>query len=208
MLKKGKRVFVQVKNAANPFRSRTKRIKGVSCLEIDPMRSKLGAGIVQGLQHHPAKGDIIMYLGASAGYTVSFVAHAAKLVFAVEVAPLMCRDLVLNTKAFDNVAPVLADAHLPLDYAHRACTVDYVFQDVSQPDQVAIFTRNVDLFLKNGGLGAIAIKARSIDSTRDPDDIFKNSVAHLSEKYEVLEQVRLDPFEKDHMLIVIRKRDQ
>lgn len=205
IVKKGRRLFVPTRNRANPFRSSTRQLKGKMNVEMDPGRSKLGAGVSLGFTNVPSSDDFVLYLGASAGYTVSFIAHFTKIVFAVEVSPIMCRDLILNTTDYDNIAPILADAHNPLGYAHRLCTVDYVFQDISQRDQLDIFERNVDMFLKKGGIGVIAIKARSIDSTKEPDDIFKKSADYLSTKYDVLEQVNIGSFEKDHMLIVIRK---
>ena len=45
-------------------------------------------------------------------------------------------------------------------------------QDIAQKNQTDIFIRNCNFFLKEGGYGLLAIKARSIDVKRKSKDIF------------------------------------
>ena len=85
--RKGKKNEVLVRNntGVNYFNEPTRRVRDQEFLAIDPLRSKFGASVLLGLQEYlPKKNDVLLYLGASAGYTVSFLANIASLVFAVE----------------------------------------------------------------------------------------------------------------------------
>ena len=69
-----------------------------------------------------------------------------------------------------------------------------------------MFVENLRSFLKPQGFGILMVKARSIDVTAKPKDIFRESERELKgEGYEVLESVSLKPYEKDHAAIVIKK---
>jgi fibrillarin-like pre-rRNA processing protein len=80
--------------------------------------------------------------------------------------------------------------------------VDSVYCDIAQPDQGRILAENLDIFLKERDEFLMAIKARSIDVTRDPNAIFRQEVDVLKKRgYAIQEMVRLDPFEKDHCMV-------
>jgi len=66
-----------------------------------------------------------------------------------------------------NIAPIMADANRPERYAHLISEVDTVFMDIAQKQQAEIFIKNCKLFLKPGGFGLLAVKARSIDVTKE-----------------------------------------
>ncbi|MEE9150789.1 MAG: fibrillarin-like rRNA/tRNA 2'-O-methyltransferase, partial [Thermoplasmata archaeon] len=62
-------------------------------------------------------------------------------------------------------------------------------------------------FLKPQGFGILMVKARSVDVTAKPKDIFRKAERGLKEEgLKVLESVILKPYEKDHAAIVVRKR--
>jgi fibrillarin-like pre-rRNA processing protein len=49
----------------------------------------------------------------------------------------------------------------------------------------------------------LAIKARSIDVTREPSEIYKREVNTLQERgFEIHGVAHLEPFDKDHVMIV------
>ena len=68
-----------------------------------------------------------------------------------------------------------------------------------------ILVKNADAFLHSGGFGMLAVKARSVDVTMNPQDVFRQEAAILKRKLEVVETVFLRPFEKDHAMIICRK---
>lgn len=173
----------------------------------DQYRSKLAAAIRKGLKNFPfRKGTKVLYLGASTGTTVSHLSDIVGRegeIYAVEMAQ-QCMQALLQLCGFrENIMPVNADARQPGEY-REVGEVDALYQDVAQPDQADILIKNAKMFLKKGGIAMIAIKSQSIDVTRRPDDVFAEVIQELSGTFEVLEKIRLEPFDKDHLFVVLR----
>lgn len=85
--------------------------------------------------------------------------------------------------------------------------VDVVFADVAQPDQARIVALNSHYFLKNGGHAVISIKANCIDSTVPAEVVFQHEIKKLrAEQFKPTEQLTLEPFERDHCLLVAQYR--
>ncbi len=121
----------------------------------------------------PAPGAVVLYLGASHGLTPSHVSDIVGpdgFVFCLDVAPRVVRDLVFVCEARENMAPLLNDAKQPGTYADKLPRegVDAVYQDIAQKEQVTIFLKNCDAFLKRGGYGLLAVKARASTSPKPP----------------------------------------
>lgn len=178
--------------------------------QLSPKRSKFAAAIAKGMTFSPLRAEsVVLYLGAAHGYTPSFVSDICSkgFIFAVEFAPSVARNLVYVAEARKNIAPILADANHPEAYKENvAKEVDVVYQDIAQKNQVEIFIKNCDLFLKKGGFAMLAVKARSIDVTRPPFKIFEEVKGELSRHFELVDYRKLDPFEKDHAFFVVKKR--
>ncbi len=177
----------------------------------DPFKSKLAAALAKRLAQCGIKeGDKVLYLGASHGYTPSFMSDivgAKGFLFCLDSSPRVVRDLFFITELRTNMVPILADANQPKNYQHLVCKVDIVYQDVAQKNQVEIFLKNTDLYLKGGGFGILAIKARSVDVTKNPKVIFKEVMLQLEEHHmTVVDHRLLDPFEKDHALFIVKKK--
>lgn len=176
----------------------------------DARRSKLAAGIVKRLSQTGIKdGDTVLYLGAAHGYTPTFVSDMvgpAGTVFCLDFSATVVRDLLRKCQPRTNMIPLLGDAKRPGDYAYRITGADAVFMDIAQRDQVSIFIRNCERFLKDGGFGILALKARSVDMTRHPKDVFKEAYRELERNYKVVDYRELDPFEKDHAIFIIKKQ--
>ena len=82
-----------------------------------------------------------------------------------------------------------------------------VFADVAQPDQARIVAMNSHLFLKNGGHTVISVKANCIDSTAPAEAVFASEVAKLkAEQFKPLEQLTLEPYERDHAVVIATYR--
>lgn len=187
------------------------RRQGVEYRQWDPMRSKLAAALLNGLnQLGLAEGQSVLYLGASSGTTVSHVSDivgASGEVFAVEFAPEMARELVFLAETRKNLHPILADANHPERYQHRALAADFLYQDIAQRNQVAIFLKNIGLYLKPGGFCVLCVKSRSIDITRQPKDIYREVRKQLEESLLVVDGRELAPFQRDHIFFVCKRRD-
>jgi fibrillarin-like pre-rRNA processing protein len=115
------------------------------------------------------------------------------------------RDLNPVAEKRGNIVPIVGDARKPEEYSWIE-KVDVVFEDVASDDQSPIMIRNCERFLKPDGFAMIAIKARSIDVVKEPGEVYKQEIAKLEQHFRILEKVRLDPFEKDHLFVVMRKK--
>lgn len=172
----------------------------------DPRRSKLAAAILNGLDEFPVDVDSkILYLGASAGTTPSHISDIVTcgLIYCVEFSPRMMRELLGVCKERGNMIPLLEDASKPQNYVGLTEKVDFLYSDVAQPNQTEIFMDNMRMYLKEEGAGMLMIKARSIDVTRKPRQIFKEETSKLKEHgFRVVGKVDLEPYEKDHRCLV------
>ncbi len=174
----------------------------------NPLRSKLAAAIVKGMPQLPIqKNSRILYLGAAHGYTPSFISDIAAdgTIFAIDSAPRVVRDLVFVAEKRTNILPLLADANHPEAYYNLVGAVDIVYQDVAQKNQLEIFMKNCNLFLKLGGYGMLALKARSIDVLQQPQGIFLAAKKELEKKFVVKDYRLLSPLQKDHAFFVCQK---
>ncbi len=183
------------------------KFKGKEYREWVPSRSKLAAAIVKGLRIIPIKeGSKVLYLGASTGTTTSHVSDIVKekgVVFAVEFAPMVTRKLFFLAEKRKNIFPILADANDPLSYYPFMTKVDLIFQDIAQPHQVDILVKNIYYYLKPNKFFMIAVKSRSIDVSRSPNLIYFLVKKQLEEYGLKIEQeIKLDPYEKDHIFFV------
>lgn len=175
--------------------------------EWNPHRSKAGAAVKKGIDLEIGKGTEVLYLGAASGTTVSHLSDILTegFIVGIEYSDTVARKLVDLAEERDNIAPVLADARKTREYEDLVDEVDVVFQDISQKDQAEIFLKNCRKFLKDNGTGLLAVKARSVSSTRDVGQIFDEVRHKLEEELEIVEEVRLEPFEKEHLFLKLRK---
>ena len=177
----------------------------------DPYRSKLAAAILKGLDEIPIYPNRrVLYLGAASGTTASHVSDIVGEgghVYCVEFASRSLRDLVNNVVAFRyNMSPILADARLPGSYSRMIERVDAVYCDVAQPEQARVLADNADMFLACGGWVLLAIKAQSIDVTKEPSEVFRSEAAVLEARgFRVNQVVGLEPFDKAHVMVVAQK---
>jgi fibrillarin-like pre-rRNA processing protein len=177
----------------------------------DHFRSKPAAAIKKGLEEFPLKeGAKVLYLGIASGTTASHFSDIIGpngLIYGIDIAERVLRDLISHAEKRGNIIPILADSRKPEDYEKNVLEkVDLVYADVADPEEVKIFIRNCLKFLKPKGYGMIAIKSRSIDVVKDPKQIYKESRKQLDENFEILDFVTLDPYEKDHGFFVCRMK--
>jgi fibrillarin-like pre-rRNA processing protein len=172
----------------------------------DPYRSKIAAALRNNMKNFEVKPDSnILYLGAGNGTTVSHLSDIVTngLIFAVEFSPRAMIDLYAVALERKNICPILGDAHKPDEYKDRMKECDILVQDVAQRYQVDILKKNAKL-LKPGSWVYLSVKARSIDVTMLPKNVFKIVRAELEKDFTIYEQINLDPYEKDHAMFVLR----
>ena len=193
------------------YGERLVKVKGKEYRLWDPHRSKLAAAILKGLETVPIHpNQRVLYLGAASGTTASHVSdivgdegHA----YCVEFASRSLRELINSVCVLRyNMSPILADARLPESYSRMVERVDSIYCDVAQPEQARLLADNADMFLGDCGWVLLAIKAQSIDVTKEPSVVFKNEVAVLEARgFRVEQVVGLEPFDKAHAMVVDQK---
>lgn len=174
--------------------------------EWNAYRSKLAGALLKGLKELPISfGSRVLYLGAGSGTTPSHVSDIVGregVVYAVEFAPRVMREFLVVAEDRKNIVPILADARIPTRYRYIVETVDVLYADIAQPDQAAIVSDNARFFLKDGGYLLMAVKARSIDVTMEPSEVYKREIDVLKNSgFEILDVVHLEPFDKDHAMV-------
>jgi len=195
----------------NVYGERLVRFGGGEYRLWDPYRSKFAAAILKGLETVPIQPHHkVLYLGAASGTTASHVSDIVGEkghVYCVEFAARAIRELVNNVCAFrSNMSPVLADARLPERYSTLVGKVDDVYCDIAQPEQARVLADNADLFLVDGGWVMLAVKAQSIDVTKEPSEIYEQEIRTMKARgFQVKEVVHLEPYDKAHVMIVAKK---
>lgn len=169
-------------------------------------RSKVGAAIQNGMDIELRPEMNVLYLGAASGTTVSHFSDILEdgVIVGVEYSDTVIKGLVDLAESRDNIAPVLGNARNPEEYEKYLEVYDYVFQDISQQDQAEIFLKNCRKYLKEDGTGLLAIKARSISDSRPKEDIFEEVKDKISEEYDIVDEIELEPYEKDHLVIKVK----
>ena len=195
----------------NVYGEKLVRYEGVEYRLWDPFRSKLAAAVLKNLKTVPIKpGHKVLYLGAASGTTASHVSDIvgeSGHVYCVEFAPRAIRELVDNVCAFRlNMSAILADARIPEKYAIFVNgKVDDIYCDIAQPEQAKVLADNADSFLKTDGWVMLAVKAQSIDVTKEPSEIFKREVKVLENRgFQIEDVINLEPYDKAHVMVVAR----
>ena len=201
------RIFTRSLNPGKRvYGERLEIVDGQEYREWSQRRSKLAAFIRLGGDPSMIGHDSqVLYLGAASGTTASHISDIVVdgTVYCVEFSPRSFRDLVGTCEGRKNMHPLLGDATRPDDYQFMVGRVDLVYQDVAQKNQVDILLRNMERFQSHQGM--MALKARSEDVGRNPHSIYKEAAKKAEDcGYQVLDLRPLDPFEKDHAMLVIK----
>lgn len=174
----------------------------------DPFRSKLAALLVRGAPPDLLAGvRRVLYLGASHGTTAS---HLSDLwpdasLFLIEKSPTSFAPLLALARRRSNLLPILADAQLPERYLAEVGEVDFLYQDVAQRAQAAIFAENARVALKPGGAGVLMLKVRSVTQRLPAPSIVRQARDELGRAgLRVVTETNLTPFSREHTALVIR----
>ncbi len=174
-----------------------------------PYRSKLAAAIMKGLKNlQIKKGSHVLYLGAATGTTASHVSDIVSekgSVYCIEISERSMRDLLEICEKRHNMLPILQDARNIDFYKDEVGVTDAIYQDVAARDQDVILLRNADL-LKKEGYAYVAIKSQSIDVSKSPMLVFDSFLKAVSSKFEVVQKIDIEPYDKMHLFVVLKKR--
>ena len=182
---------------------------GIEYRNWEPFRSKLAACIMNGLEEFPFHDkSSVLYLGVSTGTTISHISDIVGpkgMIFGVEHSSRVARDFLDRVAVFrKNIVPIIQDAKRPDQYFSVFTKVDVVYVDIAQPEQTKIAIDNCKMYLKKGGFLFLVIKTRSIDVTKDPNQIINQEMKKLENDFEICEKIDLRPFDKDHAMVIAK----
>ena len=189
-------------------------------------RSKLAAGIIHGLEILPIiEKSRILYLGASQGITASHVSDMIGpegIIYAVEHSHETAKKLQEEvTSKRKNIKPIIMDAAKPSQYQIIDRKVDVVYVDLDQPNEMEIAILNCKMHLQVGGYLLFMVKTRSVDEYQGKKFIINdkselvNTIEEINAKkyttmdslkvnFEIIQQINLADFFKEHSLIVAK----
>ena len=183
---------------------------GYDYRSFPPNGTKLAAIVKRGVTDWPFTSDSrVLYLGAGAGTTVSYMADICPQgqIYAVEFAPEPFRSLMEVARGRTNVVPILADARTPAVYtAQVGRPVDVVYQDVAQRDQWEIAHRNALALLAPDGWVVLVVKASSVDVARPSTEVYADVRSAIGSSGLRLEEVvDLEPYDREHAVFIVRR---
>jgi len=207
IFKKGDKLYTKAASTESVYGESFVTENGIKYRNWQPSRSKVGAAVMKDIDLGMGKDSKVLYLGAASGTTVSHFSDILEggFVFAVEYSDTVIRDLVDVAESRENIAPILGNARNPKEYSDIVGEVDIVFQDISQKDQPEIFIKNCEKYLKEGGIGLFAVKAQSISSSKNKGEVFEEVREKISDSFEILDQTELEPYERQHLFLKLRK---
>lgn len=200
------RLYTVTKYRDSVYGEDVKRVEKMLFREWEPKRSKIAAALLRRLKELPLnKASNVLYLGASTGTTVAHVAdicHQGR-VYAVEKAYDPFVKLLDLSERRANIFPILEDAGMPERYSFFTESVDVIYQDVAQRNQVQIFNANAKRFpsVKDAML---ILKIRSISGKGDPETILREEMKKL-EGFRPVEVINLNPYSKANYFIRLKK---
>jgi len=187
------------------YNERLLRAGGREYRSWNPYRSKMAAFILKGMKHFPFKKETrLLYLGVASGTTASHFSDIITegIIYGVDIAFKPMKNFVKLSQERKNLFPVMANASMPWEYDAIVEEADLLYQDIAQKNQVEIFMKNMEWF--DIGEGIIMVKARSIDISKKPEDVFEEVKKNMARAYEIVEAKKLAPYARDHMAIHVR----
>lgn len=207
IFRKNDSIYTEAASTESVYGEKFVEENGQKYRKWDASRSKAGAAVQKGVDLGIARDSEVLYLGAASGTTVSHFSDVLEdgFIYAVEYSETVIRDLLDVAEQRENIAPILGNARNPGEYSDIVEQVDVVFQDISQSDQPEIFLRNCEKYLKEDGIGLLAVKAKSISTSDKPKKIFSDVKSKLEEEFEIMAETTLEPYEKDHLFLKLEK---
>ena len=174
----------------------------------DPRRSKMAAyTLLTGGCGGIAVGDVVIYLGASTGTTLSHISDivADGEIYAVEISKRSFRNLMDNCSDRTNIITILGDARDSKILDGMVSGADYLYVDIAQRDQVQIFVDYIERFGCREGM--LMLKCRSIDVVEKPLSVAIKARRYIEERdLTVTSMTDLGRYEKDHYAFHVKGR--
>jgi len=187
----------------------TKTVTGGKPRFWNPTHSKLSALLLKKKDLSLPQIRTILYLGGGHGTTVSHLSYLlpSGTIYVVEFGITM-EEVLSLTDTRKNIFPIMEDASIPGSYRGLITkgSVDLLYQDIAQRDQMGILHMNLE-FLRKEGHFIFMVKTRSIAQDEVPSQIAGTIMEKLSQEPDIqnIRMVGLEPYQKEHYAIIGRK---
>ena len=200
---------------------RRKKDSRIEWRQWDPNKSKIAACLLKTKLDAeviiPKVGSTCLYLGASSGTTVSHIHdhvcgsgnHHNGQIVSVEISPRMMRDLCKLSESRPGLIPVLGDARKSsIISPYLRSKVDWIHQDISVADQTKSFLKISEIFLKDGGIGLLSLKAASERWVEGGDDSrfeLAKELIEFNSRLTLIDNVDISYYEGQHRVFIVKK---
>ncbi|NQZ85487.1 MAG: fibrillarin-like rRNA/tRNA 2'-O-methyltransferase [Nanoarchaeales archaeon] len=211
-IRKGKNIYTKnMFKSVKVYGERLFYFKGFEFREWNPYKSKLCASIVKSdfIDFDLLSNSNILYLGASCGTTVSHISDLNyKKIFSVEISYEMGIQLVGLSRTRKNIFPIIEDARNVLNIKKLIGSnrIGLVILDIPGKFQVDLINDIAIHILKKHTIIYFSIKLSSINSSKSLREILNIELVKLKEIFDIKNIISLEPFEKNHYMLILRKK--
>ena len=176
----------------------------------NPYTSKLAAAIVNGMEIFPIlKKTQILYFDTTVDKTLNHISD----IIGVNGRIFVVRDIIENSKKFleddsnnrTNVVSITQEKKsIPAKFVPNIETVNVVYVDIAQNNETDVAIQNCKNYLINGGFLMLVVPTRKIDFANNPDRQNLEERQKLQSSFEIIQQINLTDFFKEHSMIIAK----
>jgi len=175
----------------------------------NPYTSKLAAAIVNGMEVFPIlKKTNVLYLDTTIEKTLSHISD----IIGVSGKIFVVKDVIKNSKNFlekvrnnrANIFSITRKNGVPEKFSPSIKMVNVVYVDIAQQNETEVAIQNCKNYLRNGGFLMLVVPTKKIDFVDNPSRQNLEEMQKLQSSFEIIQQVNLTDFFKEHSMIIAK----
>ena len=211
---KNKKKLATLNNASinEVYNEKLIKINGKQYNLWNPYTSKLAAAIVNGMEIFPIlKKTKVLYLNGTIEKTLSHISD----IIGVNGKIFILRDINENSKNFlenvmndrTNVFTITRDNVDPAKFSSKTEMVNVVYVDITQHNETEVAIQNCKRYLTDGGFLMLVVPTKKIDFVNNPNGQNLEEIQKLQSSFEIIQQINLTDFFKEHSMIIAKYLD-
>ena len=207
---KNKKKLATLNNAGinEAYNEKLTEINGKQYNVWNPYTSKLAAAIVNGMEIFPIlEKTKVLYLNTTIEKTLSHISD----IIGMNGKIFVVRDMVENSKNFlekvrnnrVNIFSITRENGVPARFSSTEM-VNVVYVDITQHNETEVAIQNCKNYLRNGGFLMLVVPTKKIDFINNPSKQNLEEMQKLQSSFEIIQQVNLTDFFKEHSMIIAK----